>query len=284
MLAVDNPETGSAGGAGDGDFAVVTRNLTKVYQVGDEHLVALNRVSVSFRRGGFVAVVGTSGYGKSTLLNMLGGLEKPTAGEVWVAGRPLHRFNETDLVTFRRENVGFVFQSFNLIGSMTAVENVAWPLAFQGVSKAEREARAKAALSRMGLAQHIVHKPNQMSGGQQQRVGIARALVVNPKIVFADEPTGNLDSKTAESTLLLFRELCRRYHQTWVMVTHDAHLASFADAIVRISDGHVTGIEHTGHGGNDVVVGKIVAAETTTGMPATTQTIQNTTEKNENNI
>lgn len=228
------------------EVLVETRDLSKIYQVGSSPLIALNRVNLTINRGTFAAVVGTSGSGKSTLLNMLGGLEKPTAGEVWVAGQPLHSFNENQLVTFRREQVGFVFQSFNLIPSMTALENVAWPLAFQGVGKDERLLRARAALSRMGLAAHINHKPTQMSGGQQQRVGIARALVVDPKIVFADEPTGNLDSRTAESTLLLFRQLCTRFNQTWVMVTHDNHLASFADIIIRIIDGRITSIEQTG--------------------------------------
>ncbi len=231
----------------DEDFVVQTRDLSKVYQVGSSTVVALNRVNLTIPRGTFVAVVGTSGSGKSTLLNMLGGLEKPTAGQVWVAGQPLHTFSENELVTFRREQVGFVFQSFNLISSMTAVENVAWPLAFQGIGKSERTLRARAALSRMGLAAHLNHKPTQLSGGQQQRVGIARALVVEPKIVFADEPTGNLDSRTAEATLNLFRQLCARFHQTWVMVTHDAHLASFADMIVHIIDGRITNIEHTNH-------------------------------------
>lgn len=225
---------------------VQTHNLTKLYHVGDETVVALNRVNLRVPKGSFVAVVGTSGSGKSTLLNMLGGLEKPSAGEVWVAGQPLHEFNEDQLVTFRRENVGFVFQSFNLIESMTALENVAWPLSFQGVAKEERLTRAHIILKRMGLENHVNHRPNQLSGGQQQRVGIARALVVNPKVVFADEPTGNLDSHTAESTLMLFRQLCQRFGQTWVMVTHDNHLASFADAIVRILDGRITDIEITG--------------------------------------
>lgn len=227
---------------------VETRGLSKVYQVGSSSVVALNRVDLQISQGTFAAVVGTSGSGKSTLLNMLGGLEKPTAGEVWVAGQPLHAFTENQLVTFRREQVGFVFQSFNLIPTMTALENVAWPLAFQGVAKIERLARARAALSRMGLERHLDHRPTQLSGGQQQRVGIARALVVEPKIVFADEPTGNLDSRTAEATLLLFRQLCERFHQTWVMVTHDQHLASFADIIINITDGRITSIERTGRG------------------------------------
>lgn len=232
--------------AGQTDVIVDARALSKVYQIGTAPpVVALNQVNLQIRRGTFAAVVGTSGSGKSTLLNLLGGLEKPTAGEVWVAGQPLHRYNEDQLVTFRRENVGFVFQSFNLMASMTALENVAFPLVFQGVPKQERRARAAVALGRMGLKDHALHRPTELSGGQQQRVGIARALVVEPRIVFADEPTGNLDSHTAEITLRLFQQLCRRFNQTWIMVTHDLHLASFADVIIHISDGRITSIEKT---------------------------------------
>lgn len=234
-------------GVSQPEFVVRTHDLSKVYQVGDSPLVALNRVNLQVTQGSFVAVVGTSGSGKSTLLNMLAGLEKPTGGQVWVAGQPLHEFNEDQLVTFRREHVGFVFQSFNLIPSMTALENVAWPLAFRGVDKDVRLARARRSLVQMGLGKHMYHRPAQMSGGQQQRVGIARALVVNPRIVFADEPTGNLDSRTAEATLNLFRQVIAHYHQTWIMVTHDSHLASFADIIVRIVDGRIVGIDTTPH-------------------------------------
>ncbi|MFV0451170.1 MAG: ABC transporter ATP-binding protein [Propioniciclava sp.] len=236
------------------DVIVDVRELSKVYQIGTAPpVVALNQVSLRLTRGTFAAVVGTSGSGKSTLLNMLGGLEKPTAGEVWVADQPLHRFNEDQLVTFRRENVGFVFQSFNLISSMTAVENVAFPLVFQGMGKAERLARATITLRQMGLGDHLHHQPTQLSGGQQQRVGIARALVVKPRIVFADEPTGNLDSHTAETTLRLFQQLSRRFHQTWVMVTHDQHLASFADVIIHLRDGRITALDKTT---TSVVVGQ----------------------------
>ncbi len=236
------------------EIVVSTKNLSKVYQVGDTPVVALNRVNIEVKRGSFIAVVGTSGSGKSTLLNMLAGLESPTDGQVWVAGEPLHRFNQDQLVKFRREHVGFVFQSFNLIPSMTAVENVAWPLAFRGVPKAERTAKAVKALVKMGLGKHLHHRPTEMSGGQQQRVGIARALVVDPQIVFADEPTGNLDSRTAEQTLNLFRQVIARYQQTWVMVTHDDHLASFADTIIRIVDGRIVGITDTPHAARQKVV------------------------------
>lgn len=230
-----------------GEVLVETRDVSKVFRVGESRVVALNRVDLQIQRGTFTAVVGTSGSGKSTLLNMLGGLEKPTSGEIFVAGQPLHLFSESQLVTYRREQVGFIFQSFNLLESMTALENVALPLSFRGISKPARLARARAVLVQLGLERHLHHKPGQLSGGQQQRVGIARAMAVQPTLVFADEPTGNLDSKTSEETLNLFRAVIRRFGQTWIMVTHDHHLASFADTIVSIGDGRITDITHTEH-------------------------------------
>ena len=230
-----------------GEVMVETRDLSKVYRVGDSRVVALNRVDLQIRRGTFTAVVGTSGSGKSTLLNMLAGLEKPTSGEIIVAGQPLHRFSESELVSYRREQVGFIFQSFNLLESMTALENVALPLSFRGISKQARLKRARFVLTQLGLDRHLHHKPGQLSGGQQQRVGIARAMAVQPQLVFADEPTGNLDSRTSEETLNLFRAVIRRFGQTWIMVTHDRHLAGFADTIVSIGDGRITDVTHIHH-------------------------------------
>lgn len=230
-----------------GEVLVETRDLSKVFRVGESRVVALNRVNLEIRRGTFTAVVGTSGSGKSTLLNMIGGLEKPTSGEIIVAGQPLHRFSESQLVTYRREQVGFIFQSFNLLESMTALENVALPLSFRGISKRARLAQARVVLTQLGLGNHLHHKPGQLSGGQQQRVGIARAMAVQPTLVFADEPTGNLDSRTSERTLDLFRAVIRRFGQTWIMVTHDHHLAGFADTIVSIGDGLITDVTHTQH-------------------------------------
>ena len=230
------------------DVVVEARDLSKVYRVGGTPVIALNRVDLTIRRGSFTAVVGTSGSGKSTLLNMLAGLERPTAGRIRVAGSRLESMSETDLVRYRRENVGFIFQSFNLIESLTALDNVAMPLSFQGWPKARRRQRARQVLTQLGLGNHIHHKPSQLSGGQQQRVGIARALAVQPAIVFADEPTGTLDSKTAEQTLTLFRAVVRRFNQTWIMVTHDSHLAGFADEIVSITDGRITDITRVDHG------------------------------------
>lgn len=229
------------------EVLVRTRDLSKVYTVGSSKVVALNRVNLTIERGTFTAVVGTSGSGKSTLLNMLGGLEQPTAGEIHVAGQPLHTYSQQQLVTYRRDQVGFIFQTFNLLSSLTALQNVALPLSFRGIGKRQRQERARRVLVQLGLGAHMNHKPNQLSGGQQQRVGIARAMVAGPQLVFADEPTGNLDSKTAEATLLLFRSVIQRFGQTWIMVTHDRHLAGFADTIVSIGDGRITDISHVNH-------------------------------------
>ena len=223
--------------------AIQVKNLYKIFRVGNEKVRALNGVDLTIYRGEFCAIVGTSGSGKSTMLNMLAGLEKPTKGEVIVAGEHLEKMNENQLVKFRREHVGFIFQSFNLLGTMNAIENVALPLTFRGVDKKIREAKAVEMLKLVGLSKHMKHRPNEMSGGQQQRVGVARALVLDPEIIFADEPTGNLDSKTSAEVLGLMRKVVTEKNQTMVMVTHDNHLAGFADRIFHIIDGKIVKIE-----------------------------------------
>ena len=174
---------------------------------------------------------------------MLAGLEKPTKGQIVIAGEHIEKKSENQLVKFRREHIGFIFQSFNLLPALSAVENVALPLTFQGMDKAKRLEKASQVLDLVGLSKHKNHKPTQMSGGQQQRVGIARALVVNPQIIFADEPTGNLDSHTSAEVMELIRKIIHEQNQTLVMVTHDDHLAGFADRIFRISDGKIVSIE-----------------------------------------
>ncbi|MBS5545662.1 MAG: ABC transporter ATP-binding protein [Lachnospiraceae bacterium] len=219
------------------------KGLYKVYRVGETKVYALNGVDFEVERGQFVAIVGASGSGKSTLLNMLAGLEKPTKGQIEVAGRHIEKLTERQLVAFRREKVGFIFQSYNLLNTMNAVENVALPLAFRGIPKKQRLTIARKYLKLVGVDKQEKHMPNQMSGGQQQRVGIARALVVKPQIIFADEPTGNLDSKTTMEVLKLMQQIVREQNQTLVMVTHDDHLASFADRRIRIMDGKIVGIE-----------------------------------------
>ena len=200
--------------------AIQVKNLYKIFRVGNEKVRALNGVDLTIYKGEFCAIVGTSGSGKSTMLNMLAGLVK-----------------------FRREHVGFIFQSFNLLGTMNAIENVALPLTFRGVDKKIREAKAVEMLKLVGLPKHMKHRPNEMSGGQQQRVGVARALVLDPEIIFADEPTGNLDSKTSAEVLGLMRKVVTEKNQTMVMVTHDNHLAGFADRIFHIIDGKIVKIE-----------------------------------------
>ena len=223
--------------------AIQVKNLYKIFRVGNEKVRALNGVDLTIYKGEFCAIVGTSGSGKSTMLNMLAGLEKPTKGEVIVAGEHLEKMNENQLVKFRREHVGFIFQSFNLLGTMNAIENVALPLTFRGVDKKIREAKAVEMLKLVGLPKHMKHRPNEKSGGQQQRVGVARALVLDPEIIFADEPTGNLDSKTSAEVLGLMRKVVTEKNQTMVMVTHDNHLAGFADRIFHIIDGKIVKIE-----------------------------------------
>ena len=223
--------------------AIQVKNLYKIFRVGNEKVRALNGVDLTIYKGEFCAIVGTSGSGKSTMLNMLAGLEKPTKGEVIVAGEHLEKMNENQLVKFRREHVGFIFQSFNPLGTMNAIENVALPLTFRGVDKKIREAKAVEMLKLVGLPKHMKHRPNEMSGGQQQRVGVARALVLDPEIIFADEPTGNLDSKTSAEVLGLMRKVVTEKNQTMVMVTHDNHLAGFADRIFHIIDGKIVKIE-----------------------------------------
>ncbi len=228
----------------DGRNAVIkVRNLYKIYKVGTNKVRALNGVDFNVYEGEFCAIVGTSGSGKSTLLNMLAGLEKPSKGQIVIDGNHVEKMNENQLVKFRRENVGFIFQSFNLIGTMDALENVALPLTFRGVPKMIRLKRAMKMLRLVGLKEHAKHRPNQMSGGQQQRVGMARALVVNPKIMFADEPTGNLDSRTSKEMMDLMREIVNQQKKTLIMVTHDDSLAAIADKVIRIVDGKIVAIE-----------------------------------------
>lgn len=229
------------------DAVIQVKDLYKVYRMGEEKVYALNGVSFEIHRGEFCAITGPSGSGKSTLLNMLAGLEHPTKGEIVIAGKHIEKLNEKQLVTFRRERVGFIFQSYNLIGTMNAVENVALPLSFRGIPRAARTKRAKQYLKLVGLEKFMSHMPNQMSGGQQQRVGIARALAMNPQIIFADEPTGNLDSKTTMEVLKLMQKVVREQKQTLVMVTHDNNLATYADRIFKIIDGKIVSIEENHH-------------------------------------
>lgn len=221
---------------------IQVKDLYKIYRLGEERVRALNGVDFTIYKGEFCSIVGTSGSGKSTLLNMLAGLEAPTKGNIVIAGEHMEKKTENELVAFRRKHIGFIFQSYNLMPSLTAVENVALPLSFQGIDKKTRIRRANQLLNMVGLTKYKNHRPTQMSGGQQQRVGMARALVVQPEIIFADEPTGNLDSVTSEEMMHLMRAVVTQKGQTLVMVTHDNHLASYADRIISIQDGKILSI------------------------------------------
>lgn len=218
---------------------IEVRNLRKEYVMGTERVIALDRINLDIARGQICCIYGESGSGKSTLLNQLAGMERPTRGGVRIGGIVVSRLDERELAEFRQKHIGFVFQSYNLLPGLNAVENVAMPLMFRGVPREEREARARAILRRVGLGKRLNHYPSQMSGGQQQRVGIARAFVTRPQVVFADEPTGNLDSKTKVDIMDMIRDFARENGQTIVLVTHDEHMAAYADRIVTLLDGRI---------------------------------------------
>lgn len=222
---------------------IEVKNLRKVYTMGDEKVIALDDVSLNIEKGEIICLIGASGSGKSTFLNMVAGLEKPTRGEINIGGVPIHKLNEERVTLFRQKNIGFIFQSFHLIAMLSAMENVSLPLIFQGMDKKKREKLAKEALQTVGLEGYDNRLPSRMSGGQQQRVGIARALVAKPKIIFADEPTGNLDSNTSKEVMTLITDMVRKSGQTLLIVTHDPNIASFGDKVVTIMDGNIVDIE-----------------------------------------
>ncbi|NCC82501.1 MAG: ABC transporter ATP-binding protein [Clostridia bacterium] len=216
---------------------VKIKDLKKYYRVGDERIEALRGINLDIPQGEFISIVGTSGSGKSTLLNIMSGLERPTKGEIIIGKASLNKIKEKRLSDFRRDNIGFIFQSYNLLAPLTALENTVLPLIFRGIGKKEREIRGKEILKIVGLEDRMHNRPNQMSGGQQQRVSIARALINNPKIIFADEPTGNLDSKTTEEILELLIKSAKENNSTLVMVTHDPVVAARADRSIHLKDG-----------------------------------------------
>jgi len=219
---------------------IETREVNRVYQMGNNEVVALDQVSIGVTEGEFVAIQGTSGSGKSTLLNLLGGLDQPTSGEVLFDSKPLAPLTKKQMARYRRFSVGMIFQNFNLIATMTAAENVQLALAFGGVRGAARGKRAEALLARVGLSDRMEHRPAELSGGEQQRVAIARALANRPRVLLADEPTGNLDSTRAHELLALLRGMVDRDRLTVLLVTHDRELAtSFADRIIVMKDGRV---------------------------------------------
>ncbi|MCI8342722.1 MAG: ABC transporter ATP-binding protein [Firmicutes bacterium] len=211
--------------------------------MGDEKIIAVNNVSLDFSKGEVCCLLGTSGSGKSTLLNLISGLEKPSRGEIIIHRKHIERMTEDQLARFRQECIGFVFQSYNLLGTLTALENVTLPLIFKKVPVKERKERAMEMLKAVGLADRANHKPSQLSGGQQQRVSIARAFVNNPQVVFADEPTGNLDTKTTYQMMDLMMNLARKNNQTVIIVTHDLEISVYADRIIHLMDGKVDSVE-----------------------------------------
>ena len=226
---------------------IQVRGLRKEYRLADDTVVALKRIDLDIMAGEVCCIFGTSGSGKSTLLNQLAGLEKPTRGCVYIAGALISRMNENELAAFRQKYLGFIFQAYNLLPALTATENVALPLAFRGMPKRKREALARKMLARVGLGSRADHFPSQMSGGQQQRVGIARAFVTRPRVMFADEPTGNLDSKTTAEVMQMICGFARAHGQTIVLVTHDPNMAAYADRIVTLIDGLIVSDERVEH-------------------------------------
>ena len=226
------------------------KDIVKSYQMGDTIVYALNHVTVNFEQGKFTSIVGPSGSGKSTMMNILGCLDRPTSGEYYLEGKNIANYTDDELARTRNRRIGFVFQSFNLLSRLTAVENVALPLIYAGVNLEERTRRAEQALTNVGLGTRMYHKPNEMSGGQRQRVAIARALINNPAIIMADEPTGNLDTKSTLEVIDIFEKL-NQEGKTVIMVTHEPELAAMTQRILVMRDGRLT---EEKEGGGQVVV------------------------------
>jgi len=221
---------------------IKTEELAKVYEMGAEQVHALRGVNVEIRKGEYVAIMGPSGSGKSTLMNLIGCLDSPTSGKYWLAGRLVSDLDDDELAYIRNKEIGFVFQTFNLLPRATALHNVELPLIYNGTPAEERIEKARKALERVDLGDRMHHKPNELSGGQRQRVAVARALVNNPSIVLADEPTGNLDSKTGEEIMILFENLYRQGN-TIILVTHENDIAQHAHRIIHIRDGRIASDE-----------------------------------------
>ncbi len=231
---------------------VSTENLTRVYGSGETTITALDQVNLNIRAGEFLAVMGPSGCGKSTLLHLIGGLDRPTAGMIRIDDQDITRLDDDALTALRRRRIGFIFQFFNLIPVLTALENTALPLLLDGVSIAETRNRAAQWLERLGMGDRLTHRPDQLSGGQQQRVAIARALITEPALVLADEPTGNLDTRAGDEIASLLRRIVSEWGRTVMMVTHDPRIAAYADRIIFLKDGRlVDETRLSGQGGQE---------------------------------
>lgn len=220
------------------------KNASRIYNIGMQPVPALDGINLQIGSGEYVAIMGASGSGKSTLMNIIGCLDKPTSGQYWLSGQEIDTLSEDDLAAVRNRTIGFVFQQFNLLPRMTALENVMLPLVYAGVKLEKRQARAEKVLQQVGLSDRIHHRPNQLSGGQQQRVSIARALVNHPQLLLADEPTGALDSHTSEEIMALLQHL-HEQGMAIVLVTHEGEIASYARRIIRLKDGHIIGDQKT---------------------------------------
>jgi len=239
---------------------IQTEKLTKTYGSGATAVTALDHVNITIKEGEFVAIMGPSGCGKSTLLHLLGGLDKPSEGHVLIGGHNLTDLNDDRLTELRRRKIGFIFQFFNLIPVLNSVENAALPITLDGVKPAEAKKKATEWLTRFGLADRLVNRPDQLSGGQQQRVAVARALVAEPELILADEPTGNLDTRASDEIAGLLRDVSKQYGRTVVMVTHDPRIAAYADRIIFLKDGKVVDealLERKNGKNADVVVEKM---------------------------
>jgi putative ABC transport system ATP-binding protein len=219
------------------DFVIRAKDLTKTYEMGQVQVHALSQVSLQIRQGELASIMGPSGSGKSTLMNILGCLDQPTSGEYYLAGVDVARLDDNQLAEIRGKQIGFVFQTFNLLPRTNALNNVELPLVYNGVGRRKRHERAAAALEMVGLGDRLRHKPNELSGGQQQRVAIARALVSQPTIIMADEPTGNLDSKSSEEIMAIFKRLNEERGITIILVTHELDIAQHTHRIIRLADG-----------------------------------------------
>jgi len=230
----------------DAGVVIQTDELWKTYEMGAEQLHALRGVTMQIHKGEYVAIMGPSGSGKSTLMNLIGCLDSPTKGNYWLAGRLVSQLNDDELAYIRNKEIGFVFQTFNLLARATALHNVELPMIYNGTPAAERIERAKSALAQVDLKDRMMHKPNELSGGQRQRVAIARALVNHPAILLADEPTGNLDSATGEEIMALFARL-HAGGNTIILVTHEPDIAAHAHRVIRVRDGKIEKDEPTQH-------------------------------------
>jgi len=214
-------------------------NVWKIYQLGKVELTVLKEMNLEINRGSFVSIIGPSGSGKSTLLNIIGCLDIPTKGKIFLDGQDIQKLSEDELAKIRGKKIGFIFQQFNLLPNLTAIENVVLPMVFQKIPEEKRFGRAKKLLEMVGLGERIFHKPAELSGGEQQRVAIARALANNPEMLITDEPTGNLDSKSGEMIMEILKELYQKGERTIIVVTHDLQIASFSKEIVHIKDGQI---------------------------------------------